>query len=89
MMSKSKFIFIFGLLSSPLLASDCIKEGESVPVYPGAPNCCQGLHFEAPANNLLGFSGSCEKNTKRHPSADQKNEEKVEITPTLPNQKIK
>lgn len=88
-MSIYKFILILGFLNTPLLASECLKEGESVPVYPGAPKCCEGLHLQAPTNNLLGFSGSCEKNTKRHPSAEKKADEKPEISLTLPGQKIK
>ena len=68
---------------------DCIKAGESVPVYPNAPKCCAGLVFEAPARSLIGLAGTCEKGSNRLPSNDKKTQQKPEIKLSLPNQMVK
>jgi len=41
----------------------CVKEGESIPVYPGNENriCCSGLTLCPPGENILGIRGTCKK----------------------------
>ena len=41
----------------------CVKEGESIPVYPGNENrvCCSGLTLCPPGENILGIRGTCQK----------------------------
>ena len=46
-----KLIFSLIILSCfniLLASSDCIKKGETVGVYPGAPRCCKGLEAKSP-----------------------------------------
>ena len=54
-------IRLIGLMSFSLsFAQDvCVEEGRSIPVYPYAPKCCEGLSVRPPPKGIVGSAGTC------------------------------
>ena len=49
------------ILSLSLAAIACVEEGNSVGVYPGAPDCCKGLELKPAPEGVYGSAGTCVK----------------------------
>ena len=47
------------LLSVSFAQDVCVEEGRSIPVYPNAPKCCEGLSVRPPPKGLMGSAGTC------------------------------
>ena len=39
--------------------ANCVEEGDSVGVYPSAPDCCEGLTLKSAPEGLMGSAGTC------------------------------
>ncbi len=65
----------------------CVKEGESIPVYPGNENrvCCSGLTLCPPGENILGIRGTCKKTCASTGAATQNQQEVNPQTNTTSN----
>ena len=61
MLSKIMSIAISSFMLNLAFASEaCVKEGQIIQIYPGAPkSCCEGLKRILPKNGVLGSGGKC------------------------------
>jgi len=42
---------------------ECVEEGDSIPVIPNAPECCEGLELIPPTSpDIIGIMGYCTSN---------------------------
>ena len=53
----------FSGLQSSFAEDNCVKAGDAVGVFPGAPSCCAGLELVPPPAGNYGSAGTC-KSTK-------------------------
>ncbi|MBY0415587.1 MAG: hypothetical protein K2Q18_15545 [Bdellovibrionales bacterium] len=51
---------VISFLSISYAADNCVKEGDSIGVFPGAQKCCEGLEAQSPPGSYGG--ATCVKN---------------------------
>ena len=78
MILKLVFSFlVISFLNISYAVDNCVKEGDTVGIYPGAPKCCEGLEGQSPPG-VYG-AATCVKN--QSPPAKNQNDSKRDSKP--------